>query len=347
MKTRKVVRICWNTKQWERPSGPYGKSKSLKAYESQTGYGHEEWIFDLNKVIDGYHYGYLQAIGGHRDKYIGETFDISFYSINSATSERWWIGRIDAVIVVDGKESANVLSTYKRNGWYDEMLFQLAGAGAKVGDFRKVPANCFDTIKFKPTDVHLLNPPLRILLGDPAVSSDYYNLKNWIQEPSLEKPSGKFDFRSGHNPKKDPKKRNYRSQSISSDPIHNIVQDKCYSALSKKFGKENVATEQDDGMGNRIDIVVRTPIKRTHWFYEIKTYNTGSACLREGISQLMEYAYYSDPKAKNVEKLVVISPNILDKSEEDYLIRLRTMFHLPIFYQRFLLETNCIDARMQ
>ncbi len=87
----KIARICWNTNLWQKPSGPIGKSRNKKAYEYITGYGHEEWLLDTEKIIDGYHYSYLQAIGAHRDKYIGEKFHISLYSINNDTKERWWI----------------------------------------------------------------------------------------------------------------------------------------------------------------------------------------------------------------------------------------------------------------
>ena len=79
MNEEKVARICWNTNNWQFPSGKAGKVSSDKsaAYETKTGYGHEEWLFDISKLINGYHYGHLQAIGQHRDKYQGEKFDIS------------------------------------------------------------------------------------------------------------------------------------------------------------------------------------------------------------------------------------------------------------------------------
>jgi len=69
----KIARICWNTDRWIKPSGPLGKSKNHDSYEFNYGFGHEEWLLDTTKLINGYHYGYLQAIGQHREKYIGHT----------------------------------------------------------------------------------------------------------------------------------------------------------------------------------------------------------------------------------------------------------------------------------
>ncbi len=68
MNEKKLARICWNSNSWQKPSGKYGKSKNPDAYEMIVGYGHEEWLLDLEKIIDGFHYAYLQAIGAHREK---------------------------------------------------------------------------------------------------------------------------------------------------------------------------------------------------------------------------------------------------------------------------------------
>ncbi|WP_261926560.1 hypothetical protein, partial [Vibrio aestuarianus] len=86
--------ICWNSNGWVTPSGRLGKSNNKDSHESQNGYAHEEWLLDTTKIIDGYHYGYIQAIGKHRDTYLDQVFDVSLYSINSDTKQRWWLGEI-------------------------------------------------------------------------------------------------------------------------------------------------------------------------------------------------------------------------------------------------------------
>jgi hypothetical protein len=104
----KIARICWNTKGWRKPSGKTGKSRNEEAYEHQYGYGHEEWLLDITKLINGWHYTYLQPVGLHRSKYIGKTFNISLYSINDKTKARWLVGRILNVTVITPKESKKV-----------------------------------------------------------------------------------------------------------------------------------------------------------------------------------------------------------------------------------------------
>jgi hypothetical protein len=49
----RIARICWNTNGWIKPSGKKGKSKS-HSHEYIYGFGHEEWNFDTEKIINGY-----------------------------------------------------------------------------------------------------------------------------------------------------------------------------------------------------------------------------------------------------------------------------------------------------
>lgn len=79
----KVARICWNTRDWKRPSGSEGKSQNKDAYENVVGFGHEEWLLDDSRIMpDGYHYGFLQQINKHR-KHVGNTYDIHLFTFRN------------------------------------------------------------------------------------------------------------------------------------------------------------------------------------------------------------------------------------------------------------------------
>lgn len=331
----KVARICWNTNNWQRPSGPSGKASNPKAYESQTGYGHEEWLFDISKIIGGYHYAYIQAIGQHREKYLGKAFNISFYAINSATKERWWLGEIQNVSVVSPDESRKVYSTYKKNGWLQEMYGQLEAVSANVDDFKGIEPEGFCCIKFRPSDMKILEEPMNFKSSDEAVKSDYYNLKNNNGIPA---GVGKTDFvfAPGGVRKKGKATVTYREQVKEIDLVHNQIQDVVYGLLAKKYGKNSVSCELNTGHGTKIDIAVK--VDGSHVFYELKTANTAKECIREALSQLLEYAYY--PSNERASKLVVIAPVNLSQDSRSYLGKLRKLFNIPIFYQHFDLEQN-------
>jgi len=341
MVEEKIARICWNTNLWQKPSGPDGKSRNKKVYEYLTGYGHEEWLLDTEKIIDGYHYSYLQAIGAHRDKYIGEKFHISFYSINNNTKERWWIGEIKNVEVTTKAESKKIYKLYKQNKWVKEMESQLAAVDADIDDFKKIPQDFFATIKYKPSDVQLLDVPRQFLSKDPAVTSDYYNLKNRITVPKFLK--NKFSFPPDHNKGKESSTRTYGKSEKENDLFHNRMQTAIHEQLCSDFGKNNVGTEQDTGFGPRVDIVVneRNNNKPQYTFYELKTSNSIRQCIREGVSQLMEYSFF--PNKNIASKLVIVSQNKLNKDNSDYLKLLREKFFIPIHYQQFNTEISKLE----
>ncbi|MCK4621393.1 MAG: hypothetical protein KAT62_04165 [Desulfuromonadales bacterium] len=181
----KLARICWNTNSWTKPSGPEGKSKNKKAYEEIVGYGHEEWLFDLEKIIDGYHYGFLQAAHSGRDIHKDKIYNVHLYTINSVTGTRWWIGAIQNVEWVHKVESEILYKEYKKRGWFDEILKQLENVGASVEDFQNIDPNIFVTVKFKPSDVSLETPPKQFHAKDGAINATYYNLQPFNRKPKF------------------------------------------------------------------------------------------------------------------------------------------------------------------
>jgi len=334
----KIARICWNTNYWQKPSGMKGKvtSKSSKAYETTTGYGHEEWLLDTNKIISGYHYAYIQAIGQHRDKYLDKTFNISLYSINSTTKERWWLGEIQNVEVVEKSESISVYEEYKTRGWLKEMISQLEDVNANIEDFNSISPENFSCIKFKASNLKILDEPRQFSSSDPAVKSDYYNLKNKVGIPILGNQD--FIFECGHNEGKKTTTSSYNAGNKDIDLLHNQIQTIMYNELVKKHGVKNVASEQKTGIGTKIDIAVK--VGESFTFYEVKTANTVKACIREALAQLMEYAYY--PNEERASKLYIVSPNAITKDSDLYLKNIRNKFNIPVYYQQIDIDKKCL-----
>lgn len=336
----KIARICWNSEGWQRPSGFDGKSSNPDAYEAQNGYGHEEWLLDTSKLIDGYHYAYVQAIGSHRDTYLGDPYDISFYSIDSDTKKRWWLGKILNVQIVGEREAKRVYEIYKKKGWYDEMIRQLGRVGASVDAFKKFTTpETFAVMKFKTDDMELLDEPLEFSHSDPAVTSDYYNLKNKEREPQIGQ-LGDFTFRPGHNAKKGKGegRSTYKKPSEDFDLFHNRIQTALFEHLKSLHGEANVGTEISTGRRTLVDAVVKHDTQYT--FYEIKTSQSVRQCIRDALGQLLEYAYFGNPVS--VKELVVVSPYKTNSEVNRYLSALRKQYRLPIYYRQFDMDRSAL-----
>jgi len=337
MNPKKISRICWNTNDWVKPSGREGKSKNKDkdgnyVFEWENGYGHEEWLFDLTKIINCYHYGFLETINKYRSKYAGEVFDISLYTMNSITREKFWIGEIKNTEVLSNEEGTEIFGKYKKHGWFNEMIADVRLVKGKGATLKNISPRNFFNIRFRTSNLKLLREPQLIAKGDKAIKAYYYTLLDKKIEPKLvQKAEEVFKFKSGLNPKKERTFRSHRRFSKSIELEHNKIQQKLYSYLCKEHGKKNVGTENPTGFGSRIDLVVKNKSKLT--FYELKTGINLLSNVRDALSQLLEYCYY--PDKINAKELVIVSLLPTNDKIEKYLKNIRDNFGIPIFYRQF------------
>lgn len=338
---KKLSRICWNANNWRKPSGIEGKSKNKDSYEYQYGFGHEEWIFDTTKLIDGYHYGYLQSIANHGDR--NAVYDISLYTIKSEKNKktRYWLGDIAEVEAVDEEESRRILGVYKDNGWYDEMKQQLAEAGEDVvvSELDNIDEGFFFVVRFKPQNLKLVTP-YTFSHNDPAVPSNYYNLINYISRPNFDGHQRLFEFTSGHRSKKQSGDRNSHLDKYSVNYQHNIIQEGVHQALCAEYGAENVGTELNTGYDSRVDLVVKVTDSSFH-FYEIKTATSVRGCIREALGQIIEYVHYRE-ESVNVRKMFVVGSYPPDKDEIRYINKIREEYNIPVYYRQYAMADGIL-----
>jgi hypothetical protein len=110
---------------------------------------------------------------------------------------------------------------------------------------------------------------------------------------------------------------------------HNDLQLALYRKLVSQYGHENVRAENPNGVGTRVDIVVRRGGE--YWFYEIKTALLPRACIREALGQILEYAFW--PGNRGASRLVIVGETPLDSDAAKYLTHLKERFALPIEYE--------------
>ena len=155
----KIARICWNTRNWKRPSGSEGKSSSPDTYENEQGFGHEEWLLDDRKIMpNGYHYAFLEPLRVKSGKHVGQVYDIHLFSI-APTKQRIYVGCLHNAIGVSKEESLEVFNYYKKQGWLEDMKLDVKFVGGKVKDF--LPEFMFNVkFQFSEADINYSNPPI-------------------------------------------------------------------------------------------------------------------------------------------------------------------------------------------
>lgn len=337
----RVCRLVWNDNGWIMPSGRDGKSNYAKSHEGAYGYGNDEWIFDTGKLINGYHYALLAPIYLQEKTYSGKSFRISLYSIDGNTKNYYWVAELKKTIVIDQQEAESVWKYYKEKGWLTKMEEQIT---AKKGDhksFRRWSGLELFNIKFKLEDLVVYDYEL-IPPDSPLTKINRYSFAHYRPEFSLKATNEDRGFViPTEGEEKDlliPDSRPYlrRPKMVQNRSVHQAI---CKGLVShfKNQGLEIVRTEYPSGYNNtRIDIVVNH--KQEITFYEIKTYPSLRACIREALGQLMEYFYY--PGQCNAKSMVIVSNLPIDGNDRRYLTYLREQLKLPVYYQNFDLETS-------
>jgi hypothetical protein len=151
----------------------------------------------------------------------------------------------------------------------------------------------------------------------------------------------RFNFRAGHKKRRagEVARRGHGEDAIAR-LIHNDLQNSIYERLAAAFGRKNVGSEVRVGDDRTsIDLIVRLPVGLI--FYEIKTSRSLRKCLREGVPQLLEYAFW--PKDDRAIKLVIVSMNKPTEDAKAYLNHLRDKFGLALFHQTANRKTGVLS----
>lgn len=77
---------------------------------------------------------------------------------------------------------------------------------------------------------------------------------------------------------------------------------------------------------------------RANWrdvphFFELKTYDSAKACIREAIGQILEYAHY--PQNSRATELIIVGPAVPTDDDKRYLKTLRDRYNLRLYYRYY------------
>lgn len=326
MPIEKITRICWNTENWERPSGPEGKSKAEGSYEQEHHFGHEEWLFDKRMILsDGYLYGYLQAL--HPKCHKGKVYDIHLFAINSDTQDRLYVGCLRNAEVLTDEQRDDVAKECEDLYLKRQMDQDLKRVG--VEELDKVHSN----VRFKLDQVELEYPNYR-LIDNKYLIGHRYQLMDGVSE--------RLKFLDTPKEEPEPTQSTEDIVCLISTPTyvkrqrHKEIQLALKKYLLSHEGYTDVELEAPAGRGRQIDLKAYHEASQSWHYFEIKVYNARMS-IREALGQILEYAHYLSAHSE-ASKLFIVGPESPTRRDLVYLNRLRKEYNLPIEFVHYSIK---------
>lgn len=324
----KITRICYNSANWQRPTGDATKHELAGTYNHDYGYGHEEWLFRAEWQIDGWRYAFLQGVNRSRASLVKASlpFDLTLYTIQPDKRRRY-VATIEEVECLDDQQAKEALDAFKKRGWYQLMQNEIAavhGDVASLGteDYAKYVLN----IRYRLENLKPFAPDTYAKPGDPILKLQRYSLTDFSRShASLIKSTRLENAGKTTLPNTNPFLRKGTTQ-VECTPEHARMQAELMKQLKVDYPQATIVREQ-----GFIDVTVKTANELL--LYEIKSDLDPRTVIRQALGQILEYAYHPSRKHQLPMKLVIVGRCPLGQAEQDYLERLTTDFCLPIQYR--------------
>ena len=321
----RITRIAFNSAGWRQPTGEAAEHEQSGTYNELNKFGHEDWLFRNEWVLDGWRYTFLQGVGKSRRALlrINEPFDVTLFTVEPSKRRRY-VARIREAEALSDEQANEAVAAFRAAGWIgtmEEEIRQIGGNASALGDARW--AAHLLNVRFRRENVDHLPPDIYAGSEDPiAFRHRYqlYKLGNKLTAPEWSSPAGsalppivQSAFRRAVGP-------------TTISPEHARMQATLMRELTEENPGARVVREID-----YIDVLVET--RDALCLYEIKSDLAPRTVIRLAIGQLLEYAYrLANPKQKRIE-LVIVGREELSASESGYLEHLRIQHRLPLQYR--------------
>lgn len=325
-------RICWNTEGWTFPTGEAAQSET-GTYVSSNGFGHEEWLFNFEWIINGWKYGRLQPVARSLEKLADESIDLCLYTL-SPRDGAMTVGSIDGVRVLDEEEAEFALSEFRNRGWLDDMATDLKEIDVNPSIIRDSKVLDIFNVAFDPQKVKLLDPVRVLQAGDPL----YPSVNRYVLTSiASDRPEAELQGDKMRRGSSEPNKTATSSRRKSTAPIqvqlrHTRLQNQLFEFLRARG--DEVMYEED-----HVDLKIKR--SDADILLELKTASSARLCIREGLGQILEYAYWGEDLGAST--LAIAGRVHPSPADIEYLKFLRGHYGLPLQYWKFDSEAQEIE----
>lgn len=324
----KITRIATNSTGWKRPTGEAAKSETSNSYNQQFGFGHEDWLFRNEWIIDGWRYAFIQGVNKSHARLVksGQSFDLTLFTIDPDKRRRY-VAAIAGVECLDEPQAEDAVREFKRRGWYKTMQQEIETAGGnpmalELTDFAPHVLNVrfrLQNVKFFPADAYAeADDPIQGLKR--YTLCDAQNIGRSAQRLARYGRAGSPEL-----PESVPFTRRAVG-SMECTPEHARMQARLMEELQREFPRGRVVREE-----NFIDVTVQTDSELI--LFEIKSDLSARSVIRQALGQLLEYAFHPDRQHHLPVRLVIVGRTALSGVDAQYLERLTQDFSLPLAYR--------------
>lgn len=324
---RYLARLSYNRSGWRHPTGDAKRDEEEGTYNQKHGFGHEDWLFRNEWLIDGWRYGFVQGVNKSHTRLVAENepFELTLFTIEP-DGRRRYIAVIQGVECLPSQQADWALEAFKKMGWYDTMVRELIKSksdSTALGNAKY--ARHILNVRFRLQNLHWFPPNTYGDKEDSVFRVNYYVLANLDKLES--KTPTKMPSRFGSSAKPNTQSFTRRgTNAIQCNPEHAHMQAQLMDELKAEFPGASIKREV-----GFVDVIVRT--KTEICLFEIKSDLEAKSVIREALGQILEYAYHPSRSYSHSVRLVIVGRSKLPPAERTYLNRLRNEFNIPIDYR--------------
>lgn len=315
-----LARLWWNSANWVHPTGEAARAET-GTFAARMGFGGEEWLFNLQWMLDGWKYGFLEPVRGSRARLEGQEIDVRLFTI--APEKGWlYVGHLRRCEVLTTQRATAAHRRFEDEGWLREMMEQVEFVG---GDPRAVASgSVFFNVRFRPAEAELYDPMVPVGPDDRLRAFKRYKLTSLTGERSTvvrqwnTRVAAERRRPTGKRPRKG-------TEATVAELVHNQLQNELFDWLVQACGRRAVSMEE-----GFVDLKVRTAGRLI--LIEVKSDARPRYAVREAVGQLLEYAYRCATNGEGPAELVVAGPGELDNEDRTYLGYLEKHRNLPLRY---------------
>lgn len=326
-----ITRISYNRSGWTHPTGDARKLEPKSSYNGKHGFGHEDWLFRSEFVLDGWRYAFLQGAGKslERLRKAGRPFDVRVFCVHPAPDrKRQFVADLEDVEVLSEPEAKEALACFKKNGWLAQMIREVRAIDG--GDPRhlmrpSVASNILN-IRFRESNVRWFPPGTFAVAKDRVNKLNRYILTRLHDDRRVKGSKARSSY-DGSEDLPTPKSslRSHEARQITVSPTHQLMQKKLMQKLIRENPDARVRRESEG-----VDVVLETA--KNYKLFEIKSELSPIKVIREAIGQLLEYAHKKEHRGKRCDEIVIVGRTKMDDAEAAYFSWLRERVSIPLSY---------------